>query len=66
MSLEIDQVQPNLIRRTGGGWLAVSPAGSRFSLGVTGLTEEEVREKFRFTYCRWLEIICDTAGPSNT
>jgi len=57
---EIEGVQPNLIRRTCGGWLAVSPSSADFSVGVTAPTEEEAQAKFRFTYSRWLEIIRDT------
>jgi hypothetical protein len=59
-------VHPNLIRRTCGGWLAVSPGGADFSVGVTASTEEEAREKFRFTYSRWLEIIRDTKKKADT
>lgn len=49
-------VNPNLIRRTGGGWLAVAPKGALFSIGVTASTESEAKEKFCFVYNRWIEI----------
>jgi hypothetical protein len=39
MADEIEGVQPNLIRRTCGGWLAVSPSSADFSVGVTAPTE---------------------------
>ena len=51
------RISPDLIRRTGGGWLAVAPKGAIFSLGVTASTVEEATEKFRFTVARWLEIL---------
>jgi hypothetical protein len=56
-------VTPNLIRRTGGGWLAVAPSGALFSIGVTASTESEAREKFRFEYNRWVEIRAGEGGP---
>lgn len=55
----IGDLQPDLIRRTGGGWLAVSPSGAVIPVGVTASTEEEAKEKFRYVYLRWLEIIRD-------
>ncbi len=60
MADQTEGVHPNLIRRTCGGWLAVSPGGAAFSVGVTATTEEEARDKFCFTYSHWLEIIRDT------
>jgi hypothetical protein len=49
-------VIPNLVRRTGGGWLAVAPSDSLFSIAVTASTELEAKEKFCFVYNRWIEI----------
>lgn len=60
MSLDperIAAISPNLIHRTCGGWLAVSPRKTGISLGVTAATKEEAREKFRFVFARWLEIL---------
>lgn len=51
-----DIVQPHLIRRTGGGWLAVSPKHARFLIGVTGTTEDEARDKFNVAYMQWIEL----------
>ena len=53
----IADVHPDLVRRTTGGWLAVSPSGSRFSLGVTAPTEREALEGFRYVFGRWVEIL---------
>jgi len=55
----ISEVKPVLIRRACGGWLAKSPRGACFSMGVTAATEEEAREKFSYAFQRWLEIIRD-------
>jgi hypothetical protein len=52
-----DEIRPDLIRRTGGGWLAVAPDRALLSLGVTAATKEEASEKFCFVYQRWIEIL---------
>lgn len=51
-----DRIQVDMIRRTGGGWLAVSAPGMLFKIGVTGPTEDETKERFRARYRRWMEI----------
>jgi len=51
------EVSPYLMRRTGGGWLAVAPPGALVSVGVTASTEEEVKEKFKSVFNRWLELL---------
>lgn len=57
-------VHPDLVRRTGGGWLAIAPSGATFSIGVTAPTEEEAREKFKSVLARWFEIISEDASVS--
>lgn len=54
---KIGEVRPNLVRRTGGGWLAVAPSGANLSVGVTAPTEEEARLKFRSVLGRWIKIL---------
>lgn len=49
-------ITPNLVRRTGGGWLAVAPKDATFGIGVTAPTEAEAREKFGSVYSRWIEL----------
>jgi hypothetical protein len=49
-------VIPNLVRRTGGGSLAVAPSGALFSIAVTASTESEAKENFCSVYNRWIEI----------
>jgi hypothetical protein len=51
------EIRPDLIRRTSGGWLAVSPSTAKIRIGATAATENEAVEKFRFVYSRWIEIL---------
>jgi hypothetical protein len=48
---------PDLVRRTGGGWLAIAPKGARFAIAVTASSSEEAQEKFCFEFNRWVEIL---------
>ncbi len=48
-----DRIEPILSRRARGGWLAVSPPGTRFSIGVTAPTSDDARKLFRFRYKKW-------------
>ena len=50
-------VTPELINRTCGGWLAVTPSDAPLRLGVTAQTESEAREKFACAVNRWMEIL---------
>lgn len=52
-----NEIRPDLIRRTGGGWLAVAPSEAVFSIGVTAPTQEEAAAKFCSVYRRWIEIL---------
>jgi len=53
----IGDIRSNLIRRAIGGWLAIAPKGSALTILVTAESEEELCEKFRFVYNRWIEIL---------
>ena len=64
-SSDHDLVMPNLVRRTGGGWLAVAPSDVLFSTAVTASTESVAREKFCSVYNRWIEIR-KSGEPENT
>lgn len=44
---------PRIIKRHCGGYLAVSEEGSRFTVGVEGDTEEEVRQRFQESLKMW-------------
>jgi hypothetical protein len=52
-----NEIRPDLVRRTCGGWLAIAPSTAKISIGVTASTEDEAIEKFRFVYSRWIEIL---------
>lgn len=51
------EISPQMVRRSGGGWLAKAQKGAILSLGVTAATEEQAREKFRSAINRWVEIL---------
>ena len=57
-----DDIRPDLVRRTTGGWLAVAPKGAKFPIGVTAPTAEEAKERFRSAYEGWLLLLT----PENT
>lgn len=56
-SQNAEVIRPDLVRRTGGGWLGIAPNGSPFRIGVTARTEEEAVEKFRYIFNRWTELL---------
>lgn len=56
----IGQVEPDVIERACGGWLAIAPRAIGFSIGVTAPTEVEARAKFGFVLVRWLELVRGT------
>jgi hypothetical protein len=58
------EISPVLAERACGGWLATTPKGYRFSLGVTAETEGEAREAFRRTINRWTEILLSGVSPT--
>lgn len=47
------EIEPGLIERVKGGWLAVSPRHSIVAIGVVGRTEDEARRKFSEARERW-------------
>lgn len=49
----LDRIEPVLSRRERGGWLAVSPPGARFAIGVTAPTPDDAKNLFRFRYKKW-------------
>jgi hypothetical protein len=54
---QIESIQPLIMRRECGGWLATSPADAAIRLGVTAGTEAEARKKFTQSLARWIEIL---------
>jgi hypothetical protein len=53
------QIQPTLLRRLSGGWLAVSVSGSILRIGVAGDTEDEARVKFDRAVEAWRRLWTD-------
>lgn len=56
MTIEAEMVttlEPQLIERRNGGWLAVTDDDSPVRVGVVGDTEAEARERFRAALARW-------------
>lgn len=56
MTIEADTVttlEPQLIERRTGGWLAVTEDDSPVRVGVVGATKDEARERFRQALARW-------------
>lgn len=59
MSAEADRIagmQPRLIERECGGWLALSPDGALIRIGVTGTTDAETREAFGRAAAEWARL----------
>ena len=56
------EIEPDLMRRSCGGWLAVARKGGIFSIGVTAPTADDAREKFRSVVSRWIDILASAVG----
>jgi hypothetical protein len=54
-----ESIRPDLIRRTGGGWLAVSPKEAKISIAVTASSNVDAAEKFKSVYARWTELLSE-------
>ncbi len=49
----VTTLEPRLIERRNGGWLAVTDDDSPVRIGVVGDTEAEARERFHEALARW-------------
>lgn len=49
----LPEMEPRVMPRQCGGWLAVSPKWAPLRIGVTGATEREAREGFRYAVTAW-------------
>jgi hypothetical protein len=49
----VTKLEPRLIERRNGGWLAVTDDDSPVRIGVVGDTEAEARERFHEALTRW-------------
>ena len=56
------RVEPRLVERACGGWLAVSEPGAFLRVGVEGRTADEARERFRLEVLAWAALWDDTRG----
>ncbi len=45
-STGFDQIQPTLLRREDGGWLAISPPDAPLHIGVGAWSAEDARNRF--------------------
>lgn len=50
---EIESVEPVVVRRQIGGYLAVSPTDAPLRIGVEGANESEARENFKHALDAW-------------
>ena len=57
-----DTVEPNLVRRKNGGWLAISPPGSPLGIGVEAWNVENAKNRFRRELLEWHTLL--SAPPS--
>lgn len=55
---------PETLERPAGNWLAHSPGGSRYRIGVIGETREEAIRRFWEASNRWEEILASNSGPT--
>jgi len=46
-------MEPDLLERTDGGWLAVAPVASNLRIAVEGATREEAEEHFAAECAAW-------------
>jgi hypothetical protein len=61
-----ETVQPMTCNRLSGGWLAVSPPGAEFRIGVTGASEQEARDRFHVAWDRWTKTLHDADDAQHT
>lgn len=47
------QIEPTVLERGCGGWLAVSEPGAPLKIGVEGDTEQQARERFAVALAAW-------------
>jgi hypothetical protein len=49
----VQAMEPRLVRRENGGWLAVSQPGAPISIAVIGLDQDDARVRFRTEAVAW-------------
>jgi hypothetical protein len=53
----LDKIEPKILPRECGGWLAITPRWSPIRIGVTGATEAAARDRFRAALAKWAEAL---------
>lgn len=57
-----DSVEPLIVARQCGGYLAISPKHARFKIGVTAKSAEEAATLFSDTYREWEALLIEPAA----
>lgn len=55
-----DLIEPRLLRREGGGWLAISEPGAKLRIGVVADTADEARARFGRELAAWQSLLNET------
>lgn len=63
--MNILNTEPRISKRHCGGWLAVSEEGAILKIGVTGETEQQVRDSFGQAIKEW-SVIFDCAASTRS
>lgn len=50
-------VEPDLVERACGGWLAVTPRGWPISVGVTATSRDAAALEFKAALARWAAVV---------
>ena len=56
-TISFDQIQPDLLRREDGGWLAVSPPDSPLHIGVAAWSVDDARNRFVRELRAWRALL---------
>lgn len=57
-------IEPILVERKCGGWLATTPTGPWPRIGVTADTAELARAMFKISMSKWLSSLADETRPA--
>ena len=60
MNLEenlIKQIEPDLLERHCGGWLAKSPGNCPIKIGITGHTKEDAKARYQLSIRKWVDTL---------
>jgi hypothetical protein len=60
---DITSIEPRLLRREDGGWLAVSPPDAPLHVGVAAWSADDARDRFARELDAWADLLDEQ--PSN-